>query len=433
MPNLVDVSKLTKEQKIKLLEKAKEKLGMSKLQEITSRSRKQIYLYIRGYDERGKELEIPDDVVEKVVNALTVDEVYEVIHGFNPREVTINDAIAVISRAVRDPGFRNIFFMLLEKEFGEYLKERTQAYLVTTDDIELFEKIVRNEKSRKTAEERVNYLRRALADLDYELTPTKLKEYILDLSEESKGRAEHTAKALKLFIKEVVKPKSAGIARELYEAFKTPKNTPHHKQYIPEITTVKQIFNNIKDIGAKAFFLLLAETGLRVGEVLSLKLDQVDFEHRIIHINKMNKTKRAYITFLHESTTKWLKEVYLPYREDFVIKYENSLRKLIEANPDQNINIESWKNKLFPYREDNLRFEIKQAMKKVLGREFRLYDLRSFFASYMVKQGVSPLIINLLQGRAPPQQFRILQDHYFVISDIELQQYYEKYAPKILE
>jgi len=127
-----------------------------------------------------------------------------------------------------------------------------------------------------------------------------------------------------------------------------------------------------------------------------------------------------------------LKEVYLPYREDFVRKYENSLRKLIEANPDQNIDIEAWKNKLFPFKEDNIRFEIKQAMKKVLGREFRLYDLRSFFASYMVKQGVSPLIINLLQGRAPPQQFQILQNHYFVISDIELQQYYEKYAPKLL-
>ncbi len=108
-----------------MLEKAKEKLGMSKLQEITDRSRKQIYLYLRGFDERGKELEIPHDVIEKVVNTLTLDEVYEVINGFNPREVTINDAIGVIAKAVQDPGFRNIFFMILEKEFGEYLKEHT--------------------------------------------------------------------------------------------------------------------------------------------------------------------------------------------------------------------------------------------------------------------------------------------------------------------
>ncbi|WP_342765567.1 tyrosine-type recombinase/integrase [Thermofilum sp.] len=37
-------------------------------------------------------------------------------------------------------------------------------------------------------------------------------------------------------------------------------------------------------MGAKAFFLLLAETGLRVGDVLSLKLEQVDLEHRIIRV-----------------------------------------------------------------------------------------------------------------------------------------------------
>jgi hypothetical protein len=148
---------------------------------------------------------------------------------------------------------------------------------------------------------------------------------------------------------------------------------------------------------------------------------------------KESETKRAYISFLHQSTARWVKEQYLPYREEFVRKYEDSIRKLAAANPEQGINIEEWKLKLFPFREDILRAEIKEAMKKVLGKEFRLYDLRSFFASYMIKQGASPMIVNLLQGRVPPQQFRILQDHYFVISDIELQQYYEKYAPKILE
>jgi intergrase/recombinase len=71
-------------------------------------------------------------------------------------------------------------------------------------------------------------------------------------------------------------------------------------------------------------------------------------------------------------------------------------------------------------------------MRKALGKEIRLYDVRSFWASYMLKQGVSPMIINLLQGRAPPEQFKILQQHYFVISDIELQQIYDKHAPKLL-
>ena len=114
--------------------------------------------------------------------------------------------------------------------------------MVTKDDIELFEKLMKSERSKSTAEINILYLRRALAELGYELTPTKLKEYILSLAEENKSKARHTAKALKLFIKEIIKPKSPRIARELYDSFKIPKTKPSHKPYIPDIATVKQIF-----------------------------------------------------------------------------------------------------------------------------------------------------------------------------------------------
>ncbi|ACP35971.1 helix-turn-helix domain protein [Sulfolobus islandicus L.S.2.15] len=423
----INVEKLDDQKKLSILRKAVEKHGLSYVSRFIGVDRSTLNRYLNGKIQR-----IPQEIVEKASELLTVDELSDVVYGLRSTDVDPTTAISVIIKAKKDEGFRNFFLSLLWQELGDYIKEPSNSYLVTKDDIELFEKIVRNEKSRKTAEERINYLRRALADLDYELTPTKLKEYILDLSEESKGRAEHTAKALKLFIKEVVKPKSPRIARELHDSFKIPKTKPSHKPYIPEITTVKQIFNNIKDIGAKAFFLLLAETGLRVGEVLSLKLEQVDFEHRIIHVNKISETKRAYITFLHESTVKWLKEVYLSYREEFIKKYESSLRKLAEANPTQGINIEEWKAKLFPFREDSLRVEIKEAMRKVLGKEFRLYDMRAFFTSYMIKQKVPGTIVNLLQGRAPPQEFRIMEENYFVISEIELREWYDKYAPRLL-
>ncbi|WP_016732783.1 hypothetical protein [Saccharolobus islandicus] len=241
MANLVDVSKLTKEQKIRLLEKAKEKLGMGKLQEITGRSRKQLYLYLRGYDERGKELDIPQEVMEKIVNALTVDEVYEVVHGFNPREVTINDAIAVISKAVRDPGFRSMFFMLLQKQFGEYLRQTSTSYLVTKEDVELFEKLMKEDRAKSTWKTRINYLRHTLADLNYELSPDKLKEYILELAEENKSRAEHTAKALKLFIKEVVRLRDSHLARELYDSFKIPKAKTSYKPINLTIDTMSVV------------------------------------------------------------------------------------------------------------------------------------------------------------------------------------------------
>lgn len=81
----------------------------------------------------------------------------------------------------------------------------------------------------------------------------------------------------------------------------------------------------------------------------------------------------------------------MTYREDFVNKYIMSLKKLKEANKElQDIDEEKWKSKFFPFSEDMIRESIRQAMGRV-GVEFRLYDVRSFFASHLAKQGVSPL------------------------------------------
>jgi integrase len=425
----INVDSLDDEKKLKLLAKVVEKHGLSYVSRFLNVNRSTLNRYLNGKIQR-----IPNQTVEKASELLTVDELSDVIYGVKTTEIDPTTAINVIIKAKKDEGFRNFFLGLLWQELADYIKEPSNSYIVTKEDVELFEKLVRNEKGKITAQERINYLKRALGELNYELTPTKLKEYTLDVSEESKGRAEHIGKALKLFIKEVIKPKSPRIAGELYDSFKIPKTRPKYRPMNLTLDTVKAIFNNIKEdeLGAKAFFLILSETGLRVGEVLSLKVDQVDFHHRVVRIMKESETKRAYITFLHEKTTTWLKEKYLPYRREFIEKYEDSVRKLSETNPDQGIDMDNWKAKLFPFREVSLRVQIKEAMKKVLGHEFRLYDMRAFFASQMLKQKVPGTIINLLQGRAPPQQFHIMEQNYFTISEIELREWYDKYAPKLL-
>jgi hypothetical protein len=74
-----------------------------------------VYLYLRGFDQRDREIIIPDNVIEKITQALPIDQIYEVLHGFNPREVTINDTIAVITRAVQDQGleiFSSCFYKI---------------------------------------------------------------------------------------------------------------------------------------------------------------------------------------------------------------------------------------------------------------------------------------------------------------------------------
>lgn len=422
---MIDVKNIDDNMRRLLLKRAYEKLGPSMYEKL-QKSRRTIYVYIRGYDERGSQIQIPDEVVEKVVNLLPLDEVYEVLEGFSPKKYSVNDIIGILSRVKQDPEFREVFFMLLSKILGNYLNTATNKYIVTSDDVELFKKKLR-EKSKTTASDRLAYLTRALADLSYQLSPDTLNEYILEIEEESRGKAEHTAKALKLFIREVVRLRSPQLARELYDSFKTPKNRTQYRPPPLDLDILTNIYENVNDLAAKAYFRLLVETGLRTGELFTLTIEQIDLEKRVINIMKENHTKRAYISFLHVQTANWLKEKYLPYRDKFVEKYFDSVKNLAGI---QEMDLLKWRNKLFPFRDDRIREEIREAMEKV-GVRFRLYDVRSFFASYLAKKGVSPLVVNILQGRAPPQQFRILQEHYFVISLEELQRIYDEKAPRV--
>jgi intergrase/recombinase len=94
-------------------------------------------------------------------------------------------------------------------------------------------------------------------------------------------------------------------------------------------------------------------------------------------------------------------------------------------------NVDAWARRLIPYDQSRLRREIKDTAKQVLNREFELYELRKFFATWMISQGVPESIVNTLQGRAPPSEFRILVEHYWSPRHEELRQWYLKYAPRI--
>jgi len=96
-----------------------------------------------------------------------------------------------------------------------------------------------------------------------------------------------------------------------------------------------------------------------------------------------------------------------------------------------NVNAEGWARRLIPFDQSRLRREIKETARWVLGRSLELYELRKFFATWMISQGVPESIVNTLQGRAPPSEFRILVEHYWSPRHEELRQWYLRYAPRV--
>jgi integrase len=365
---------------------------------------------------------ITDSLLLRILEHLTEEEFRRIV-GSNAAEyyglvkegvVDYGLALSILDKAKEDPVLQSMILRLgkeLEKNLGK------KEVIVVQEDVEKFKKLLAD-RDPKTRSDRVRYLIKALEDMGWTLTPEKIREYIKQVKASSPHLAHHIAKSLKLFIREVLNNP------ELYTAFKTPQFRGLPKPEILNEDQLTEIARNIEYEGARAFFILLAETGLRVNEVLNLRIGDVDLENRIIYVGKIRKTKRAYITFLHTSTATYLKYDYLPFREKYVEETEPKLRNL-------GVDVEKWKAKLFPMSEDVLRQHIKKACLKVLGKEIDLRTLRKTFATIMHLKGVPPAVVNMLQGRAPPKEFEVLERSYLAITIEDLRRYYEQYAPNI--
>ncbi|MCD6096157.1 MAG: tyrosine-type recombinase/integrase [Thermoprotei archaeon] len=374
---------------------------------------------------KNRRLRVSDRLLARLLEYLTIDEFASLISGKEPevkgiREAKdLSEAILQIDQIVahlkdiikKYPSLSSYAYQRL----SDVLNKASVSVIVTEDMIKKFEKLI-SDRARKTREDHLRYLRKALKNLNFELNSDRLQEYIMELREESEHIARHISKALKLFIKLVLKDPV------LYNSFKVVRPKELSLKEPLTLEQVREIARRIGHLGAKAYFVMLAETGLRPGEVLRLTLDQIDLEERLVKVIREGKTKRAYVSFFSEKTKEFLAKEYLPYREQFVNQYAAALKNL--GFSEEFIN--EWKKRLFPFADYVLRREIYMASEKVLGRQIRLYDLRSFFASYMSLKGVPGQIIDILQGRVPPKEFEVLQRHYLAISIKELREIYDK-------
>jgi integrase len=386
---------------------------------------------------KNRKARVSDALLERMLRLLSVDE-FAMLVGSTAtqqslQQPTIKEPQSLGEAAIAlDQHVRGLE-LILEKypqlssvayqKLVELLKAKVRGYnvTVTREHVEAFERMLKS-KAPKTREERMMYLRRALEDLGWEFSAERLQEYIAELQEESPHVARHVAVTLKAFVKHVIKDPN------LYSSFKTPRVEYGLAAEPLTLEEVKTVARAIEWPPAKAYFALLAETGLRPGEVLNAKIQDLDLNERMLKVMKAsNITKRSYIAFFSPQLRDYLRDVYLPYRDDFVESVEPWVRNIRRDY------VNEWRNLLFPFRDPALRAAIYDAMDKSLGRRFRLYDLRAFFASYMSLKGVPGQIIDLLQGRVPPREFQVLARHYLAVNIRELRNVYDKAGLSVLD
>jgi integrase len=379
---------------------------------------------------KNRKARVSDALLERMLRMISVDEFAMLVGSTTTQQslqqLTVREPQSLGEAAIALDQYVRGLELVLERysqlsniayqKLMELLKSRVRGYsvAVTREHVEAFERMLKS-KAPKTREERLMYLRRALEDLEWELSAERLQEYVAELQEESPHVARHIAVTLKSFVKHVIKDPN------LYSSFKTPRveyGLTAEPLTLEEVKTVARV---IEWPPAKAYYALLAETGLRPSEVLNARVQDLDLNERTLKIMKANNTtKRSYIAFFSPRLRNYLRDVFMPYRDDFVKSVEPWVRNVRRDY------VSEWRNLLFPFKDSALRAAIYDAMDRALGRRFRLYDLRAFYASYMSLKGVPGQIIDLPRGRVPPREFQVLARHYLAVNIRELREVYDR-------
>ena len=421
--NLLDLAQISEEQRRSIIEFVRERKG------VKPRDLGVTDAYLRMV--RLGKARAGDGLLCEALKYVTEDELRLLLKGIVPEaKASLNDAVRVIATARTDPEFREFLLGLIKEYLGDYITTLQQTWHVTERDIEDFIKAKRLKGvTEKTLRDYVHYLHEMLAELDWTLTPDGVREFLSELAEEGEEHVlHHLTTALKSLLKTVLKPRDPALFRALYDVFTVYKPKSNNKVRLPTIEQLRQVWQQLPTIESRFYFALLAETGLRPGEPFLLSVDDLDVEHGMLRVGKVTPTKRAFIAFLRPEFLDWVKTNYLPHREAWI---EKMGRAWSASNLFSQDIIENAKRKLIPFDQSRLRREIKDTAKQVLGREFELYELRKFFATHMISQGVPESIVNTLQGRAPPSEFRVLIEHYWSPRHEELRSWYIKFAPKV--
>jgi integrase len=163
---------------------------------------------------------------------------------------------------------------------------------------------------------------------------------------------------------------------------------------------VRKFIEAIDDLVVKCVAVFLAVSGLRRGEVLSLKKSDVDRSLRCIMPNCHNgETKHSGITFYNEEA------------ESCLLVYEKN-----------QTNKEKASDRLLPVRYERFFYAWKRAKEKS-GIYLKPKDLRDFFSQEMGKAFVPDRYIDIFQGRAPKN---VLAKHYNPHGIRMLKEIYEK-------
>jgi integrase len=148
--------------------------------------------------------------------------------------------------------------------------------------------------------------------------------------------------------------------------------------FIPHLLHRKQSYT---------IFYILFYTGMRIGELLALRLDDIDLTKKIISIDKTYKRFQRQDLIWPPKTASSIRTLSIPYFLVTVI--QQYLDTLKQYEPHQ---------RLFTISKSTLRKDFKQYSKKAGIKQIRIHDLRHSHASHLIDLDFSPKLIQQRLG-----------------------------------
>ncbi|MEL9991283.1 MAG: helix-turn-helix domain-containing protein [Thermoproteus sp.] len=329
-----------------------------------------------------------------------------------PTLAEVEEALEVIAAAARADHLKKYVADRLSALFPGLKAEI--AYYVSGDDLETFRRRLEGEISPGQLQRYLRYLSRYFERVGWVLTPDNLNR-VKEVMETPKI-AKETAIGLKKFIDVVVKPKDLNLASALYASFKIPKSNNKKKvERLPSLEEVRRVWEEAAKTSpcAAAIWGLLAETGVRFDHLLKAQIAGLDLERRRLVLGETSGVKRQPLVFLTEGAAKYLRDVYLPWREEHLRKTPGSPEKL------------------FPCKEHHIYNWLKEAREKAGLPWLEPSLLRKFNAQWLLDRGVDLADIAMLQGRALQGGLNVTVEHYIYTYERRLREVYERHAPRV--
>lgn len=209
-----------------------------------------------------------------------------------------------------------------------------------------------------------------------EAKETDIKAYLLHLIEQkniSESYINQAISALKFLFKDILNYPTA------FTAIPRPKK----ELKLPDVLSqeeVKKIFKQVDNLKHKLMLLLTYSAGLRVSEVVSLKIEDIDTDRGLIHI-RQGKGKKDRYTLLAKSAVDGLTKYLMTYKPTAWL-FESSIpgRHLTERTVQ----------KVFS----------NAARMAKIGKKVSVHSLRHSFATHLLEGGTDLRYIQELLGHA---------------------------------